>query len=191
MVTAPTLLAGFAALLYLPLLLSPLRLTFDAVVLLSIADSAAHGHGFFDEGMPTVYPPGYPAMVAALLRMGIAHPPSLVLLNFLGAIAGLVAVYDIGRRAFLLTRAQMLVVIALFLFSFTVFKQASLALTDLPFFGIAMPCLAAIVCASQSSERRLFIRWMAAATVLRDPFARGASDRRRAVPSSRLAAGGG
>jgi hypothetical protein len=53
---------------------TPLRLTTDAVTLLSMAESAAHGGGFLDDGEKSVFPPGYPAMLAFLLRLGLAHP---------------------------------------------------------------------------------------------------------------------
>src|SRR5690242_17716637 len=53
---------------------SPLRLNNDAIVLLSMGESAAHGGGFSDGGLKAVFPPGYPALLAALLRVGLAHP---------------------------------------------------------------------------------------------------------------------
>jgi hypothetical protein len=39
-----------------------------------MAESAAHGGGFLDDGEKSVFPPGYPAMLAFLLRLGLAHP---------------------------------------------------------------------------------------------------------------------
>jgi hypothetical protein len=53
---------------------TPLRLTTDAVTLLSMGESAVHGGGFLDDGKKSVFPPGYPAMLAFLLRLGLAHP---------------------------------------------------------------------------------------------------------------------
>jgi hypothetical protein len=52
---------------------SPLRLNYDAIVLLSMADSATHGYSFLDDGQQTVFPPGYPALLAVLVRVGLAH----------------------------------------------------------------------------------------------------------------------
>jgi hypothetical protein len=39
-----------------------------------MAESAAHGGGFLDDGEKSVFPPGHPAMLAFLLRLGLAHP---------------------------------------------------------------------------------------------------------------------
>src|SRR5258708_9538427 len=60
---------------------TPLRLNNDAIVLLSMGESAAHGGGFLDSGQKTVFPPGYPALLAGLLRVGFAHPLVIVGLN--------------------------------------------------------------------------------------------------------------
>jgi hypothetical protein len=51
------------------------------VILLSEADSAAHNGGFLFHGRITLYPPGYPALLAFLLRMGIAHTWVIVAMN--------------------------------------------------------------------------------------------------------------
>jgi hypothetical protein len=48
----------------------PLRLNNDAFVLLTMAESAAHSGGFSDSGQ-TVFPPGYPALLAVLIRAGL------------------------------------------------------------------------------------------------------------------------
>ena len=57
---------------------SPLRLNTDAIVLLSMGESGAHGGGFLDDGLKTAFPPGYPALLALLLSLGLAHSSSVV-----------------------------------------------------------------------------------------------------------------
>src|SRR5215467_13605815 len=79
---------------------SPLRLTNDAITLLSMGDSAAHGGGLLDAGHRAVFPPGYPLLLAVLLRAGLAHPWVIVGLNMAFLTVGLVAVRSVLSREF-------------------------------------------------------------------------------------------
>src|SRR5579862_4317463 len=85
---------------YLFQMVTPLRLDADTVVLLSVADSVAHGGGFLIHGRPTVFPPGYPAFVALLQRLGFAHNWVFVGFNVLSLFVGLWAVSHVLRRMF-------------------------------------------------------------------------------------------
>jgi hypothetical protein len=58
---------------YILQMVTPLRLSIDTVVLLTAADSAARRGGLLHDGQPTQYPPGYPMLMAVLMRLGIAH----------------------------------------------------------------------------------------------------------------------
>ena len=79
---------------------SPLRLNTDAISYLSMADSAAHGGGLLDNGQKTVFPPGYPALLSVLLRIGLAHSWSIVALSLVFLLAGLKALYFVLVREF-------------------------------------------------------------------------------------------
>src|ERR1700732_1674097 len=50
---------------------SPLRLNTDAVRVLAMAVSADEGHGFLVDGKTDVLPPGYPAFVCGLMKLGL------------------------------------------------------------------------------------------------------------------------
>ena len=58
---------------YILQMVTPLRLSIDTFVLLTAADSAARRGGLLYDGQPTQYPPGYPMLMAVLMRLGIAH----------------------------------------------------------------------------------------------------------------------
>ena len=62
----------FLMLCYLLQVFGPLRLNNDAFVLLTMAESAVHSGGFFESGQ-TVFPPGYPALLAVLISAGLVH----------------------------------------------------------------------------------------------------------------------
>ncbi len=121
---------------------SPLRLNPDAIALLSVGESVAHGRGFFDYGKMTVFPPGYPALLAVLLRTGLAHPWVIVGLNVVFLSAGLLATYALLIHDFFEDKATVLLICSFFLLSFVVIKHVTLPLTDVPFFACSMCCLA-------------------------------------------------
>jgi hypothetical protein len=123
---------------------SPLRLNNDAIVLLSMGESAAHGGGFLDDGQKTVFPAGYPVLLAILLRVGFAHPWVIVGLNMVFLSVGLFAAYSMLIREFFEDRADALMVCLFFLLSYVVVKHSTIPLTDVPFFCFSMSCIATI-----------------------------------------------
>ena len=144
------------ALGYLIQAATPLRLHPDSVVLLSMADSFAHGGGLLYEGQPTVFPPGYPAFVALLLKLGLAHNWVLIGFNLVSLSVGLWAVSYILTRRLFDTRYEVLTVCLVSLFSFVFIKYSTIPLTEAGFFGLAMCSLAAMESASQLSFGRTF-----------------------------------
>src|SRR5689334_9478111 len=130
------------ALAYLVQVVTPLRFHPDSVVLLSIAETAAHGGGFLYEGHGTQFPPGYPALVGLLLRFGLAHVWVLIALNILMFFVGLTAAYYVLSRRFCNSVFSTLNVCLLSAMSFVFVKNLTIPLTDVLFFGIAMCCLA-------------------------------------------------
>ena len=127
---------------YLLQVFSPLRLNTDAIAILSMGESAAHGGGFLDSGQKTVFPPGYPALLAVLLTLGLAHPWVIVGLNVVFLTVGLYAVNSLLIREFFEDRAVVLIICSFFLLSYVVVKHFTIPLTDVPFFCLSMSCIA-------------------------------------------------
>ncbi len=121
---------------------SPLRLNTDATVLLSMGESAAQGGGFSDGGQKTVFPPGYPTLLAILLREGLAHSWVIIGLNVVFLSVGLFAAYSLLIREFFEDQAVVLMICSFFLLSYVVVKHFTIPLTDVPFFCISMSCIA-------------------------------------------------
>lgn len=136
---------------------SPLRLSVDSIVLLSMAESAAHGNGFLDSGHKTVFPPGYSAALAVLLRAGLAHSWAIISLNLLLLAIGLCATYSVLIREFFTNETMVLILCSLFLLSFVVIRHYPIPLTDIPFFCCAMCCLAVISRAPKTEWNRRFV----------------------------------
>jgi hypothetical protein len=129
---------------------SPLRLNNDAITLLSMGDSAAHGGGFLNDGQKTYLPSGYPALLAVLLKAGFAHPWVIVGLNMVFLAVGLLAASSVLSREFFEDRTLILLICSLSLLSYVVIKHSTIPLTDVPFFAISMGCIAVM-----SSARRV------------------------------------
>jgi hypothetical protein len=152
-------------LLYMVQLWSPLRLSGDGVQLLSVAASAADGHGFLDHGQKTRYPPGYPAMVACLDRLGMARPWSLVGLNAVFMFLALGCAYYVACDYYQLNSNWALIVILFTSLSFALVKHFTQTLTDLPFFGTSMAALALTVRAEKESRASYYALWAAALSI--------------------------
>ena len=158
-------LAAVAALsaLYLLQMASPLRLTPDSVIYLSIGASAAEGKGFLFRGYPTLHPPGYPALVAALDLLGLGVSWAFVALNCLLLALGMAACYGVLRLSFGLERPRAAFLCCLSALSYLFLNHATLPLSDIPFFGVSMACLFAAARGEQEVGAR---RWGALAVAL-------------------------
>jgi hypothetical protein len=153
---------SFLALLFVLQVFSPIRLNADAIVLLSVSESAAQGLGFLDQGVKTVFPPGYPAVVAALIRLGLAHSAVLIGLNLSGLAAGLFFSYIVIRRTFPCSPAIALNIILLTLLSWVVVKHSTIPLTDFSFFALCAACLSLMTQAWLASRLRQVLLPLAA-----------------------------
>ncbi|MGO4883419.1 MAG: hypothetical protein ACLP59_21765 [Bryobacteraceae bacterium] len=157
---------------YLIQVVSPLRLHPDTVVLLSIADSVIHGHGFLSYyGQPTVFPPGYPALVALLQKFGIAHNGVLIGFNFLSTFVGLWAVSNVLMRRIFKSIFPVLNVCLVSASSFVFIKYGTIPLSDAGFFGLAMCSLAVMeslgeLKVGQKFWLRMVASWFLAAAAL-------------------------
>ena len=137
------------AIVYSLQIFTPLRLSTDTIVLLSAAQSAAHGGGLLYHGQPTQYPPGYPMLMAALLRLGIGHVWLIVGISMVSLLIGLGAVRFFLLRGFFSDESSLLTVCIVSLLSFVTIKYTVIPLTDPLFFGVAMCCLA-VMCSAAS-----------------------------------------
>ena len=158
---------------YLAQIASPLRLTPDAVVYLSMAQSATEGHGFTLHGHTTQYPPGYPAVIFVLDSVGLGTSWALVAANCVLLAVGLAAFYVLLREVFALQRTPALLVCAFTMLSFPFFKHVALPLSDITFFAPAMLCVLVATRLAQASGRKraamvaLALALAAAATAVR------------------------
>ena len=130
------------AVVYILQILTPLRLSVDTVVLLSAAESAARGSGLLYQGHATQYPPGYPMLIAALMRLGIAHVWLIVGLSVGSVLLGLATARLFLLKDFFSDDSASLTICIVSLLSFVTIKYTVIPLTDPLFFGVAMCSLA-------------------------------------------------
>jgi hypothetical protein len=126
---------------YLIALKSPLRLTPDAVVYLSLARGIAIKMPFKQAGEPKPGPHGYPHLLALLDRAGLGMPWAFVALNLLFLAVSLTSVYLLLRSSFAFDRATTLLACGGTLLVHDVIGDAAIPLSDVTFFGLAMLCL--------------------------------------------------
>jgi hypothetical protein len=122
---------------------SPLRIDGDGIDYLTAAASAADGEGLLSLSRANMRPLGYPVMIAALDRMGIARPWSLVVLNCGWLLVGLLASYAVSRLAYKLDKQMALLTCLLTVLSFSITKHTPLVASDIPYFGLSLASLAA------------------------------------------------
>jgi len=139
---------------------SPLRLNTDSIILLSMADSVAHGGGFLYQGHKTVHPPGYPALIAVLLKFRLGYSSAIIGMNLILLLGGLFSVYRILGRRFFQNKTTNLIVCSLSLLSYVFVKHFTMPLTDVAFFGIAMCCLAVMDYAATLKWGRQFVAFV-------------------------------
>jgi hypothetical protein len=130
---------------YLLQMFSPLRLNGDATVFLSLGDSVASGHGFLYHGAPTQFPPGYPLMLGFLNAMQIGYSWSYIALNLLFLGAGIAACYSLLIRDLGLPELVAGLIVCLTLLSYVLVKHTTLPQSDIPFFGLSMLTLFALL----------------------------------------------
>ena len=148
---------------------TPLRLHPDTVVLLSVADSVAHGGDYLFKGKKPDFPPGYPAFVAILIKMGLPYTSILIGFNIVFLCAGFLALRLVLRR-FGYGTFSFLNISILTLFSFVVIRHFTIPLTDICFFAVSMSCLALMESATELHGwllvRRLILIWIAVTVTL-------------------------
>ena len=141
---------------YLIQLASPLRLNTDATSFLTLAASSRDGQGFVIDDRPTHFPMGYPSMLVALEWSGLGSSLGIIGLNLVMLASGCASTAYLLRRSFQFETSVISLICMLTLLSWVFVKHATLPLSDVPFFGVAMACLATLRWSiDQSSSRRL------------------------------------
>jgi hypothetical protein len=136
-------LLGVLVVGYLLQLATPLRINTDSYRLLSMAVSAAEGHGFVVDGRPDQFPVGYPLVVLGLLKARLANSTTLVFVNLLALASAMILVWQLVARAGFDVRYRLVVVLAT-LSSWVVIKHVSIPLSDLPYLGVSIASLACL-----------------------------------------------
>src|SRR5262249_34138266 len=143
---------------YLIQVRSPLRLHFDTVVLLRMADSFRAGRGFSPPELNSPHPIGFPALVALLLALHVASAPVLVLVNDAAVAIGLLCSFHYLRAGLFagthqapvrLSRRTRLVICLRAAALWGLFQDAVIPITDVVYFGVSSLTLLVLVRAWQ------------------------------------------
>jgi hypothetical protein len=134
--------------------LTPLRLSGDPVTYLQMARSMAEGHDFPGEGWQAYYPKGYPALIAGLVKLRVAHPWTLIALNVPWVMLAAAACWVLLRRSFRFPAVTSGLVVLAWLLSWIVFKHAAMPLSDCAFLGALMTALAFMTAGCEASSPR-------------------------------------
>lgn len=142
---------------YIAQIASPLRLINDGIDYLSQASSALDGHGFvLRDGTQSMRPPGYPALVYVLGKLGIANSWTIVALNCFLLAIGSYASYFALRRSLELSDNSTKLICLLSLLSFLMVRNVTYPLSDISFFGASAACLLVLLkTETQPGTRRL------------------------------------
>jgi len=145
--------------------LSPIRLSSDVVTYLQMARSAAEGHGIPREYRHAYYPAGYPALIAGLLKLHVAHPWTLIALNVLWLMLAAAACWVLFRRSFQFGGVTSGLLMLAWLVSWIVFKHAAMPLSDSAFLGALMAALVSMNAGCEASSPRQ-AAWLGALAAL-------------------------
>ena len=146
------------AIIYLAQCFSPLRLVNDGVDYLLQASSALDGHGFLLHGTRSMRPPGYPALIFLLSKIGLGTSWAIVGMNcvFLGL--GVWAGYFVLRESFGFSSYTAQLISLGTLLSFVMIRNVTYSLSDICFFGASVPCLLGMLRAERETTSRRLIQ---------------------------------
>jgi hypothetical protein len=142
------------SILYLLQLASPLRLNYDAIIFISLAESFINGQGFLYHGLPTHFPPGYPALLSFLDFIGLGYSWGFIATNLAFLAVGNIMLFYICNKKFSFNKAVSYVIIVFALFSWVIIKHVAIPLSDLPFYGLSMVAIALLSYAESAKENR-------------------------------------
>lgn len=139
-------LGALIAIAYLATITGPLRVDTDSAYLLELGGSFADGHGLDIVGVPS-FPPGYPVVIGALIKLGIATPETIVVIALASLVAGLALWWVVCREDLMLSPNETGVVLVVSALSVYTVKYAAMPLTELPFFALSAGSLALLALA--------------------------------------------
>lgn len=155
------LIASFAlaivSIVYLVQIATPLRLINDGVDYLLQASSAIDGHGFLIHGERSMRPPGYPALIFLLAKVGLGTSWAIVALNCFLLGIGCGASYVVLRESLGFPRDVAQCILVLTLLSFVMIRNVTYPLSDVCFFGTSVPAVLILrKTEGESGSRRLW-----------------------------------
>lgn len=145
--------------------MTPLRLNTDAIILLSLGTSLADGDGLLHEGRPTHFPPGYPLVVAALVRFELASSAALVWINVLALCVGMIASFGMMVRGLGTSSGLAAAACLLSASSFVFIKHVPIPISDVVFFGVSAAALWLFVEADRQESRSRRWAWLGAGSL--------------------------
>lgn len=103
-------------------------------------------------------PPGYPALIYVLAKIGAGSSWAIVALNCLALAIGCFATYKLVRDSlhFSCEPAQFLTLLTLL--SFVMVRNVTFSLSDICFFGASVPCLLGLIRAEKTGGRERLLR---------------------------------
>ena len=125
---------GCLSILYLAQVASPLRLTPDAVAYLSLADSFLEGQGFLYRGAATHFPPGYPALLALLIYLGMGFSGVFIGTNLIFLALGHTIFFYIAATVFNFKKNTLYIIICVCLLSSVFILNVPFPLSDIMFY---------------------------------------------------------
>ena len=126
---------------YLVQIATPLRLISDGIDYLLQASSALDGGGFRVHGEQSMRPPGYPALIFVLAKVGLGRSWAIVALNCVLLGVGCWASFVLLRTSFGFQTESAQFICLLTLLSFVMVKHVTYPLSDICFFGASTACL--------------------------------------------------
>jgi hypothetical protein len=144
------------SLAYLVQCATPLRLINDGVDYLLQASSALDGHGFLLHGARSMRPPGYPALIFAISKVGLGTSWAIVALNCLMLGIGIWVTHSVLRRCLQFSGEVAHFICLMTLLSYLMVRNAGYPLSDISYFGLATPCLLIL---ARAEEMRNVRRW--------------------------------
>ena len=142
---------GLVSLAYLAQIATPLRLITDGVDYLLQASSAADGFGFLVHGQPSMRPPGYPALIVILEKVGLGKSWAIVALNCLLLGVGCWTSYFLLVHSFGFDVLTAQLCCLLTLLSFVMVRNVTYPLSDVCYFGVSSLCLLLLIRAESSA----------------------------------------
>lgn len=146
------------AVIYLAQCFSPLRLVNDGVDYLLQASSALDGHGFLFHNEHSMRPPGYPALIVVLSKIGLGTSWAIAGLNCLFLGLGIWAGYFVLRDSLGFSSQTAQLISLGTLLSFVMIRNVTYPLSDICFFGASVPCVLGMLRAEQEPTSRRLIQ---------------------------------